>query len=135
MRRVNPLKCAICILGTLLLCGCYEVGSSAGGGQVAMPQDAQRRTDPGDVWVPQGFKVDVVATHLNMPTGITFDEQGRPYVVEAGYCYGEIFTAPRLLRINDDGTSSVIATGDNSGPWNGVAFHDGAFFVAEGGEQ
>jgi glucose/arabinose dehydrogenase len=133
--RVTRLKCAICLLSTFLLCGCYEISPSSGGGQVPAPQHAQRRTDPRDVWAPDGFHVDVVATNLNMPTGITFDDQGQPYVVEAGYCYGEVFTAPRLLRINNDGTSSVIATGDNSGPWNGVAFHDGALYVAEGGEQ
>src|SRR5689334_487430 len=125
----------ILALASLLLTGCYEVGASSGGGQVRMAELEKRSANPNDVVLPRGYRIQVIATNLNMPTGVAFDDQNRPYVVEAGYCYGEVITAPRLLRINADGTSTVIATGDNSGPWNGVAFHDGAFYVAEGGEM
>lgn len=53
--------------------------------------------------------------------------------MEAGYSYGEEWTTPRLLRLESDGSVATIATAGKNGPWNGVVFHDGAFFVAEGG--
>jgi len=75
-----------------------------------------------------------VASGLTCPTGVAFDEEGRPYVTEAGYSYGEVWTTPRLLRIEPDGGVTTVAVGSRNGPWNGVAYYDGAFYVAEGGE-
>ena len=65
---------------------------------------------------------------------VAFDDQGRIYVVEAGYSYGELFTTPQLLRIEPGGKPSVIASGGKNGPWTSVSYHQGAFLVAEGGE-
>lgn len=69
---------------------------------------------------------------LTFPTGITFDGEGAPVVVESGYSYGEVFTEPRLVRIEPDGTTRVLARGDRDGPWTGVTFHGGDFYVAAG---
>lgn len=55
------------------------------------------------------------------------------YVTEAGYSYGEVWTTPRLLRIEPDGGLTTIVTGAHA-PWNGVDFHEGAFYIAAGGE-
>jgi glucose/arabinose dehydrogenase len=115
-----------------LLPGCYGTLPSYGGGQIASAP--ARRTNPADVWLPKGYKVEAVMEGLNFPTGVTFDEQGRAYVVEAGYSYGEAWSTPRLLRVVANGVAHVVATGDN-GPWNGVTYHDGNFYVAEGGEE
>lgn len=52
----------------------------------------------------------------------------------AGYACGEVWTTPRLLRHEPDGRLTVVARGDRNGPWTGVAFPDGAFYIAEGGE-
>ena len=113
--------------------GCFEVSPSSGGGQTKVAAQA-RRVDPADVLVPEGYRVEVVATGLTYPTGVAFDERGTPHVTEAGYSYGESFDRPRLLRVGPDGQQSVVATGDN-GPWNGVAYHRGAFYVAQGGVE
>jgi glucose/arabinose dehydrogenase len=75
----------------------------------------------------------VVAQGLTYPTGVAFDAQNRPYVLEAGYSYGEVWTAPRLLRIEADGSTKEVYTGGKNGPWTGLAFHNGAFYVSEGG--
>jgi hypothetical protein len=40
---------------------------------------------------------------LTFPSGITFDDQGRVYVIETGYSYGEVWAVPRLLRVESDG--------------------------------
>lgn len=103
--------------------------SSSGGGQTSF--HGARTLDPADVSVPDGYVIEVIADSLTFPTGVAFDASGRPHVVEAGYSYGEAFTIPRLLRIEDDGSATEVARGDN-GPWNGVVFHDGSFYVAGG---
>jgi len=38
------------------------------------------------------------------------------------------------VRIEADGSVTPIATGP-AAPWNGVAFHDGNFYVAAGGQN
>src|SRR5882757_5771397 len=119
------------ILLVLFLPGCFGMRPSAGGGQVKAPATT-RPVNSADVVLSPGYRIEVVATGLNFPTGVAFDDQSRPCVVEAGYCYGEISTIPRLLRIEPGGPPAVIAQGKN-GPWNGVIFHEGNFYVSQGG--
>jgi hypothetical protein len=40
--------------------------------------------------------------------------------------------ASDLIRLNDDDTQTVIASGYN-GPWNGVTFYRGDFYICEAG--
>lgn len=115
----------------LSLNGCYVLRPSSGGGQHAI---SYRHVRPEDVALPPGYKIEALATRLTFPTGVTFDSGGNPVVTESGYSYGEVWTVPRLIRIRPDGRQTVIATGKRNGPWNGVSFHNGAFYVAEGGE-
>jgi glucose/arabinose dehydrogenase len=129
LARMDRLDLA-CALGCSLVVGCYAVRSSAGGAEADTP--AARTIDAHAVALPEGYRIDVIATGLTFPTGVDFDAQGVPHVVEAGYCYGEAWATPRLVRVEADGSPAEVARGDNP-PWNGVAFHDGSFFVAEGG--
>jgi glucose/arabinose dehydrogenase len=103
---------------------------SSGGGKTEFTPP--RLVVVADVVAPPGYRIEAAAAGLSFPSGVAFDEQNRPYVTEAGYSYGEVFLRPRLVRIEPDGSTTVIAAGKN-GPWNGVAYHNGAFFVAEGG--
>lgn len=112
--------------------GCYSTRSSGGGGEIKTPDG--RLVNPSDIALPHGYLAEVAAARLNFPTGVTFDDAGRIYVVEAGYSYGEIFTTPKLIRLDEAGRTTVIATGKNP-PWNGVTFHDGAFLISEGGAE
>jgi hypothetical protein len=89
---------------------------------------------PADIALPTGYRIESVAIGLTFPVGVTFDADGRVHVVESGYSYGEVWTVPRLLRVENNGTVTQIASGNKNGPWNGVTFHQGAFYVAEGGE-
>lgn len=114
------------------LSGCYGVRPSHGGGETS---STTRKANPSDIAVPKGYRIEAVATGLTFPTGLTFDEDGEVYVVESGYSYGETWTTPRLLRIEPGNKVTVIASGGKNGPWNGVAFYDGAFFISEGGEM
>lgn len=117
------------LLLSLLLSGCFVLLSSDGGGQTDF--EPPREVDPADVALPAGYRIEVVATGLEMPTGVAFDDRGRVYVTEAGYSYGDVVLTPRIVRIDPDGARTVVAEGTNP-PWNGLTFHDGAFFVAGG---
>jgi len=109
---------------------CFALSGSEGGGQILTP--ASRTMNHGDVALPRGFAIDLISNHLTFPTSVTFDDQGDVYVTESGYSYGEVFGVPRLLRLREGEAPEVIASGDN-GPWTGVTFYGGAFYVAEGG--
>lgn len=115
------------------LTGCYMMRPSSGGGQTAFT--SPRVVDTQDVALPAGYRIEAVATGLTFPTGVAFDDKGTPHVVEAGYSYGEAWTAPRLLRIDADGNTREIARGEKNGPWNGIAYAKGHFYIAEGGQM
>lgn len=117
---------------TAILVGCYGMRPNAGGGEATFTPP--RRVDSADIALPAGYRIEAVATGLTFPTGVAVDESGTPYVTESGYSYGEAWTEPRLLRIEPDGRRSVVARGGRNGPWNGVAYADGHFFVSEGGQ-
>lgn len=102
---------------------------SEGGGQAKFK--GARQIDPADVALPKGFRIAPLVTGLTFPTDVLFDEQGRMYVVEAGYSYGNVVTTPRILRVDRGGKLVEIARGDNP-PWNGAEYRDGFFYVAGG---
>lgn len=124
-------KLFLWVLAALALSGCYRLKSSSGGGQV--DGDTIRKLNTADIAVPVEYEIEAVATGLNFPTSITFDDEGRPYITESGYSYGEEWAVSRLLRLNDDGQTEVIAAGGINGPWTGSDYSDGNFYITEGG--
>jgi glucose/arabinose dehydrogenase len=125
MRKLYPAAIAIAALA------CWRARGSEGGGQIAPPK-GPRTAQSGNVLLPAGYRIEPVAKGLTFPVGVAFDDTGETYVVESGYSYGEKFVTPKLLHVAKDGTTKTIATG-TSGPWNGVVFHKGSFYVADGG--
>src|SRR5438105_1166547 len=117
---------------SVIASGCYRIRPSNGAGKTSF--SSGRKIDTNSVAVLPRFHIEALATGLSFPTGVTFDEQNNPCVVEAGYAYGEVWTRPRLIRIDQAGHISEIAGGGRNGPWTGVTFHQGKFYVAEGGE-
>jgi hypothetical protein len=105
---------------------------SNGGAQIK--QIPKRIVQAADIALPPGYTIEAIANGLTFPSAVTFDDQGQLYTIETGYAYGEVWEAPKLLHIEDNGSIKVIATGDKNGPWNGMVWHSGAFYVAEGGE-
>lgn len=129
------------VAGNLLAAGCYGLRASSGGGQtkLAAPTagraELARHLDPADIALPPGYRARVIASGLTFPTGLAVDDRGTLYVVESGYAYGEVFTTPRLLRVEPDGRTAELARGERAhAPWNGVDFYQGSFFIAEGGQ-
>lgn len=125
-------RSAAILLAVILISGCFAMRRSDGGGQTSF--NPPRQINPADIVLPDGYRIEAVTSGLTFPTGVAFDESGGVYVIEAGYSYGEVFTTPRLLRITADGQQQVIATGGNNGPWTGVTYHGGSFFVAQGSQ-
>jgi hypothetical protein len=130
MRIIYPILFIGVIL--IILSGCYRMRPSRGGGQINTIN--QRNINTSDVALPPGYRIDVLATGLNFPSGAAFDKDGRVYVIEAGYSYGEVWGEPKLIRIDKDGKQTIIATGTRNGPWTGIAFYNNFFYVAEGGQ-
>ncbi|MEZ4599633.1 MAG: hypothetical protein R2940_07575 [Syntrophotaleaceae bacterium] len=117
----------------LLLAGCYMISGNQGGG--AAEFSPPRKVDTSDVLLPEGYEIEVVARGLTFPAGIAFDGEGVPYVIEAGYSYGEVFRPARLLRLKPDGSFDVIAQDEGNVPWTGLSWHEGAFYVAANGQK
>jgi hypothetical protein len=123
----------ILVLPALLFISCYSLKRSSGGGQ-RVDFTGERVINAADIALPEGYTIEMVASGLTFPTGICFDDSGAPFVVESGYAYGETFTQPTLKKIQPDGSIQIVATGTKNGPWNGVYYHDGSFYIAEGGQ-
>lgn len=122
----------VLIAFSLSVASCYSLRGSSGGGETDVPRG--RPITTADIAVPPGFTIEAVARGLTFPTGVTFDDQERVCVTEAGYSYGDVFTTARLLCLRADGSFVVVARGRN-GPWTGVAFYRGHFYVSEGGQR
>jgi glucose/arabinose dehydrogenase len=123
----------------LALAACFRSRPSKGGGEISARdsyQAARETPDPADIEVPPGYRIELVSSGLTFPTGIAFGDRGRIFVVESGYSYGEKLTTPRIIELVG-GNVHELATGDpktGGSPWNGIAFHDGALYVAQGGQ-
>ncbi len=123
-------KLAFALASTLSV-ACYSLHGSEGGGEIDTA--SRRAPNPNDVALADGYSIDVVAVGLTFPTDVVFDDQQRLHVVEGGYSYGERFTTARLLRFETNETWQTVAEGRN-GPWTGAVFHQGNFYVSEGGQ-
>jgi glucose/arabinose dehydrogenase len=130
---VPDMKNVILLLAlSLLLSSCYRMRTSHGGGQIASPNS--RKINPSDIAITGDYKIEVVAKDLTFPSAITFDNNGNIYVVETGYVYGEIWKEPKLLKISGGKKVEEIVKGPRNGPWTGVQFYNGNFYISEGGE-
>jgi glucose/arabinose dehydrogenase len=131
MNRTAPA--ILLIFSIVIITGCYRMRASKGGGQI---KDIPSRTiNINDIALADGYKIEAVTTGLTFPSAAAFDDAGNLYVVEAGYSYGEVWTEPKLLRVDTGGKITTIAKGTKNGPWTGITWHNGSFYVAEGGEM
>ncbi len=117
----------------MLLLGLFVVVSATT--LVVSPLRAERVTT---VDLPNGYAIDQVLSGLTFPTAITWDEDGRLYIAEAGYAYGPKEVGPgRIIRVDDavmpvTSTRTVVVDNLNS-PTTDVKFHDGELYVAHRG--
>jgi glucose/arabinose dehydrogenase len=129
--RLTTYLCCLPLLGGCL----FKSSPSKGGGQIS-EESANRPRQPSaeQIDVPSGYRIEPLARGMTFPTAIAFSDEGAIFVAESGYSYGEVVTQPRIVEI-DPVRGSIkreIAHGTH-GPWNGLAYHDGALYVSQGG--
>lgn len=74
----------------------------------------------------------IIAEGLDFPTSLAFDAEGTPWIAESGLPFAGAKPGGRIERVGADGNTELFL-GDLRSPVNGLCFHDGAFFIAEGG--
>src|SRR5688500_456079 len=142
-RRARAIVVATLALEIASTAACFAMRPSMGGGEQTLIAPGAgsadqnpasdvvvRALDANDVVVPDGYRIEALATGFTFPTGVAFDEEGTAWVVESGYAYGEVFAPARLLRVGVEGVD-VIATGDGHG-WMGIDYAPPA--AGSGGE-
>lgn len=112
------------------LVGCFKLRGHYG---TKSYDSVNRPVNPSDILLPDGYTIEQIPGNFNFPSGITIDDKGNVYILEAGYSYGEIFTVPKLLKLEGDGKTTLIAEGTKNGPWTAVDFYKGHFYISEGG--
>jgi glucose/arabinose dehydrogenase len=132
IRKLHFATCIFLCFSQLLFSGCFKLRGHYG---TKSYDQVERPVNPADVLLPDGYAIEMVSGNFNFPSGITIDDQGRIYILEAGYSYGEIFTVPKLLRLESDGKHTLIAQGSKNGPWTAVDFYQGNFYISEGGSM
>ena len=65
--------------------------------------------DPEAAFVPEGYKVEAVVTDLTYPSSVEFDNEGRMFVAESGYVYGDEAAPARVLRIGGANDIQIVA--------------------------
>lgn len=89
-----------------------------------------RHVDPDAVLAPTGFRIEVAATGLNNPSSVGFDARGNIYVTEMSSATGSAQSSGRLVHINSEGMSEVVAD-DFVGALTGITYYEGAFYILE----
>jgi hypothetical protein len=132
----TPRTAGVVGLVWALLLGCAGCAGvrRAVGSSSEVEFEPPRRVEPSAIELPAGYQIEPVIIGLNFPTAVAFDEQGTPYVLEAGGTVGGVVHRPRLLRVHLDGTYGVIALGEGA-PWSEVSYKEDAFYVAESDEN
>ncbi len=96
---------------------------------LAAPAFAQDEQFP-VVQLPDGYQIEKVVGGLTYPTALTWDDQGRMYVAEAGGAFLEQPPPSRILRV-ENGQATEVANLTEKGVMAsvvGLVWHDGAFY-------
>ncbi|MDQ1143921.1 glucose/arabinose dehydrogenase [Bacillus sp. SORGH_AS 510] len=98
--------------------------------KITLPISARPVINPDDVWVPKGYRVEVVAAGLSFPTGMGFADDGTLYILEGGSTWPtRPALPPRILRLLPSGELEVFAVESLGGP-RGVSYRDGYIYVS-----
>jgi glucose/arabinose dehydrogenase len=84
------------------------------------------------VSLEEGFKIEKVVGNLTFPTSVTWDDEGKMYVAEAGGGLSTEQLAPsRILMVEQDKTTEIAnMTGQGvTASVVGLVWHDGKFFI------
>ncbi|AFZ69729.1 PQQ-dependent sugar dehydrogenase [Deinococcus peraridilitoris] len=128
-KQPSPLSPTVPMVDTLLA----YVGKTANPilSKIHITRKGNRRYNPEDILLPEGFEAEVVATGFNAPVHCCFDEQGNCYVSEAGH---KVDSKPRVLKVNTQ-TGEYETFFDlpeerwiKTGAFTGACWHQGRFY-------
>ena len=103
----------------------------------ALPASAQTSSAFPVVQLPPGFQIEKVVSGLTYATSVTWDDQGRMYVAEAGGLFVERPTPARILRIENGQTTELVNLTANGigAAVVGLTYHDGHLYFTHRNEQ
>ncbi|MGG6460960.1 MAG: hypothetical protein ACM3JQ_05995, partial [Candidatus Eiseniibacteriota bacterium] len=81
-----------------------------------------------------GYKIEPVIWNLTLPDAVTFDGKGNTFVSESGYAFGGLQPNPRILKIDVNGTISILTDRFLNTPIGDMKFHDGKLYVSSKGK-
>lgn len=84
--------------------------------------------------IAQGYRIEPVIWNLTLPDAITFDGKGNTFISEAGFAFGGLQPNPRILKIDLNGTISVLTDRFLNSPIGDMKFHGGKLYVASKGK-
>ncbi len=77
-----------------------------------------------------GYKIEPVLWNLTFPSAVAFDDKGNMYVAEAGAGFGGVLSIPRILKIDQSGTISLVTDRFLAGPITDMLYHAGKLYVS-----
>ncbi len=89
--------------------------------------------DVGNFQLPDGYTIHPLLWNLSLPTSVTFDNEGNMYLAEAGFAYGGLKPMPKIIKIANDGTMSILTDRGLNGPVNDIEYHNGKLYVSHRG--
>jgi glucose/arabinose dehydrogenase len=87
----------------------------------------ERYLNPSDIYIIQGYKIEVFAKDLNSPIGMVFNDDGDILIADAGLATGN----PRVLKLANN-QFEIIADNFNI-PISGINYLNGVIYVSHRG--
>ena len=88
--------------------------------------------------VPEGYHIEKVVGGLDFPTSVTWDDEGKMYVAEAGGGLGQTEGDMRILQVEQGEVREVVNFSGKQGlnvALVGLTWHDGAFYITHRNEN
>ncbi|HEV2122418.1 MAG TPA: sugar dehydrogenase, partial [Chloroflexota bacterium] len=136
LKRIVSKAVALGLSCSLLVPPGPVLADTAASAALAPAAQAQPQRFP-LVQLPPGFQIEKVAEGLTYLSGITFDDQGRLYVLEAGGAFLDLPAPARILRVEPGRVTEIAnltATGIAPSAV-GITWHNGAFLVTHRDDQ
>ncbi|MDF2543186.1 MAG: repeat containing protein [Herbinix sp.] len=90
-------------------------------------ENSGRRFIASDIYVPEGYRIELFASGLNAPISMVFTEEGDLLIAESGILTDD----PRILRLSSSGYD-IIAS-DFIAPIHGLCYRDRTMYVSQRG--
>jgi glucose/arabinose dehydrogenase len=98
-------------------------------GPAVAQEDADSRFPT--VALPEGYRIEKVVGGLTFPTSVTWDDEGRMYVAEAGGQFLEEPAPSRIMLVEDGEATEFLDLFQAGGtdPIGGMTWYDGDFYI------